>query len=76
MEKRNTKSPVWTYFGFVPDDDGEPKDVNSPTCKIICFKDVMARDGNMSNLFSHLKVYHKREYNEVNELSVTVFTEA
>ena len=70
VEKRNTKSPVWTYFGFVPDDDGEPKDVNSPTCKI-CSEDVMARDGNTSNLFSHLKIYHKHEYNEVNELSVT-----
>ena len=65
VAKKNTKSPVWTHFGFIPDDNGDLKDLDSPTCICrICQQEVSAHDENMSNLLSsHLKTYHLRYNN-------------
>ena len=42
VAKKNTKSKVWKYFGFVPNEDGSgPSDSDSPKCKL-CLKNVSA----------------------------------
>lgn len=65
ISKRNrTTAPVWQYFGFVPNADGEPDDLHRPTCKI-CMQGVTARDGNTSNLKTHLKTKHPVTYRMV-----------
>ena len=51
VDKPNTKSQVWRHFALVPDTDGE---VDKPKCKL-CFEEVIARFGNTSNLFAHLR---------------------
>lgn len=70
VDKKNTRSQLWVHFGFVPSENGEPKDLDSPTCKI-CFEEVTARFGNTSNLKSHLRVNHPNVYKDlpVNESS-------
>ena len=30
VDKPNTKSSIWKYFGFVPDKDGKPSNVEKP----------------------------------------------
>lgn len=61
VDKRNTKSPIWAHFGLKPDENGVPKDLNTPVCKI-CFEEVVARNGNTSNLRTHLRVKHPEVY--------------
>ena len=39
VSKRNTTSAVWQYFGFIPDEEGRPKDDDKPVCKL-CRKTV------------------------------------
>ena len=42
VPKKNTKSKVWKYFGFTPNEDGSgPSDSDSPKCKL-CLKNVSA----------------------------------
>ena len=60
--KKNTTSKVSVYFGFVPDEDGNPID----KCKL-CSKSVSAKWENISNLLSHLKFSHTTEYREVHQ---------
>ena len=61
-QKKNTKSKVWKYFGFVLNEDGSgPSDSDSPKCKL-CLKNVSARWANTSNLLNHLKLHHISEY--------------
>jgi len=36
VAKKNTTSKVWKYFGFVPDEDGNPTNSFTPNCKL-CF---------------------------------------
>ena len=56
--KKNTKSKVWKYFGFLLNEDGSgPSDSDSPKCKL-CLKNVSARWANTSNLGNHLKLHH------------------
>ena len=54
VDKPNTKSQVWKHFGLAPDADGKPKEIDKPRCKL-CFEEVIAKYGNTSNLFAHLK---------------------
>ena len=61
VAKKNTKSKVWKYFGFVPNEDGSgPSDSDSPNC-ILCLQNVSARWANTSNLLNHLKLHEYRE---------------
>lgn len=60
MNKKKCSSPVWAYFGFKAHDDGSV-DETSPICRI-CESSVSAKSGNTSNLFSHLKHKHPRQY--------------
>ena len=54
IAKKNITSKVWKYFGFVPDEDGNPIDSDKPKCKL-CFKSVSAEWANTSNLLRYLK---------------------
>ena len=65
VSKKNTKSKVRKYFGFVPNEDGSgPSNSDSPKCKL-CLKNVSARWANTSNLLNHLKLHHISEYREI-----------
>ena len=66
IAKKNTTSKVWKYFGFVPDEDGNPIDSDKPKCKL-CFKSVSAKWANTSNLLSHLKFGHATKYRETKQ---------
>ena len=59
VDKPNMKSQVWRHFGLVPDTDGKPKEMDKPKCKL-CFEEVIARFGNTSNLFAHLRNKHPK----------------
>ena len=43
------------------DETGQLKDTNTPTCKL-CLNDVHAAYGNTTNLLSHLKNNHPKQY--------------
>ena len=66
VKKWNTSSAVWTYFGFEPDQEGQPKDDSKPVCKICLDKGttrvVSTKGANTSNLLSHLKTTHPSVY--------------
>ncbi|XP_047229374.1 E3 SUMO-protein ligase ZBED1-like [Girardinichthys multiradiatus] len=57
VAKKNTTSAVWQYFGFLANEKGEPVNTDEAICKL-CDKNVTARDGNTSNLRTHLRVNH------------------
>ena len=63
MKKKGTTSYVWNFFG-VRKDDGKEK--NMAFCKV-CHKGVLARGGNTSNLTSHLRNHHPKEFAAVTE---------
>ena len=53
VSKKKTTSAVWEYFGFQANQKGEPVNTDEAICKL-CNKKVIARDGNTSNLRTHL----------------------
>ena len=55
--KKNGFSAIWSHFGFKPDSEYE----TTPVCRL-CGKDVAAKSGHTSNLFSHLKHKHPSQY--------------
>ncbi len=64
VSKKKASSPAWGYFGFKPATEDTPIDETSPVCRL-CLKNVSAKSGNTSNLFSHLKNKHPRQYVEL-----------
>ena len=63
--KKNTKSPVWSYFGLKANENGcVSEDVDQPVC-CESGKVVPAKGGNTSNLFWHLKEHHHTSYDEI-----------
>ena len=64
VSKPNTTTPVWKHFGFESDAAGKPVNVDRPLCRVYR-QDVGAKEGNTSNLYSHLKNKHLQLYNEV-----------
>ncbi len=58
VSKRNAKAPIWQYFGFKPNANSQPENVNEAICKL-CLMKVAASGGNTSNLYTHLQVHHK-----------------
>ena len=64
IAKKNTTLKVWKYFGFVPDEDGNPINSDKPKYKL-CFKSVSVKWANTSNLLSHLKFGHATKYREI-----------
>ena len=64
ISKKNTKSLVWKYFGFTPDEDGRPTNYCNSKCKL-CSPDVSAKFGNTSNLLKHLRLHHRNEFSKI-----------
>ena len=62
LPKLGVKSPVWTYFGM------EAQSGDNVICRE-CRHTVSAKNGNTSNLFSHLKNNHPRLYHSVKKAS-------
>ena len=77
VTKKNTISAVWQYFGFWANEKGEPGNTDESICKL-CNKKVTARDGNTSNLRTHLQINHPltaaRMHLAPSSLSATVST--
>jgi len=71
VSKPNCKSAVWKYFGFRPDSNGKPDDMDKPLCKV-CQTVVHAKTGNTSNLRFHLKQRHPQLFSEVMKNSLDV----
>ena len=68
VTKQNTKSHIWNNFGFEPDESGKPRSKDHPKCRL-CKTEIAAKDGNTSNLFSHLKNKHPEEYHRIRNLA-------
>ena len=64
VAKRKTIAPVWKHFGFEADEKGKPQSPDRPKCRV-CQQEVAAKDGNTSNLTSHLKNRHPDLYLQV-----------
>ena len=67
VHKRNVSSAVWNYFGFSPDRDGKPENEEVAICRL-CRKNVSSKARNTSNLFSHLRSHHPKEYSMCKEV--------
>lgn len=52
----HARSEVWSYFGFIADDDGEIHDKKKTICRICAT--TLCYSGNTTNLFTHLKAMH------------------
>ena len=51
VNKFGGRSDIWKYFGFEPNEEGEPKNPDAPVCKK-CLKTCTAKAGNTSNLIN------------------------
>lgn len=58
---KRLRSFVWEFFSYPKQPDGSIKDDREPTYKL-CNKKVVARLANTSNMTSHLREWHKKEY--------------
>ena len=58
VAKKNTYSPVWTFFGLKKDHEDDDDSVICRLCQAV----VLAQGGNTSSLFSHLKIHHAKEH--------------
>ena len=54
VQKKGVTAPVWQYFGFQPDEHGEPLDVNSVTWRL-CRNRISTKGGNTT---AHLRIHH------------------
>uniref|UniRef100_A0A0E9X6Q2 BED-type domain-containing protein n=1 Tax=Anguilla anguilla TaxID=7936 RepID=A0A0E9X6Q2_ANGAN len=61
VAKPNVTSPVWEHFGFEPNEDGKPKNLDEAVCRI-CSKKINVMRGNRTNLASHLRTTHRPLY--------------
>lgn len=52
----HARSEVWSYFGFMADDEGEITDKKKAICKLC--GTMLSYSGNTTNLFTHLKAMH------------------
>ena len=64
VSKPNAKAFVWKYFGFERNEKGKPRSKDHPKCRL-CRLEIAAKDGNTSNLYSHLRNKHPEEYDIV-----------
>ena len=69
--KPRSTSIVWKYFGFEADERGKPLKTDRPICRL-CQTEVSAKDGNTTNLYSHLKSKHGEEYLQIQKERLNV----
>ncbi len=63
VRKPGSKSCVWNYFGLEKGTSGEVTDTGHAVCRT-CFRKVAAKNGNTTNLLSHLRSTHTKLYAE------------
>ena len=68
VDKQNTKSTIWKYFGFVPDDNGKPINTDKPQCKI-CRAAIPTKTSNTTNLHFYLWQKHPQLHAELMKTS-------
>ena len=68
VDKPNTKSTIWKYFRFVPDDNGKPINTDKPQCKICCAT-ISTKTSNTTNLHFHLRQKHPQLHAELMKTS-------
>ncbi|KAF0022864.1 hypothetical protein F2P81_024845 [Scophthalmus maximus] len=59
VKKTGATSTIWTWFGFKPSD----KQQQTILCNV-CWATVLAKSGNTTKLFYHLKTKHVTEYQQ------------
>ena len=59
--KDRMKTSAWTHFGVKTAEDGNSVEEGIAIC-LYCKQSVVARNGNTSNLFSHLRTQHPAKY--------------
>ena len=59
VKKTGATSVIWNWFGFKPSDE-QQKEI---LCRV-CGATILAKSGNTTNLFYHLKAKHAIEYQE------------
>ncbi|XP_062871194.1 uncharacterized protein LOC134333242 isoform X2 [Trichomycterus rosablanca] len=62
------KSPVWRLFGFLMNAEGVVEENSFPVCRL-CHQVVASKDGNTSNMYSHLQHHHRAVYTELKHTS-------
>ncbi|KAA0721363.1 hypothetical protein E1301_Tti023538 [Triplophysa tibetana] len=72
VDKEHSRSAIWNYFGYEANEDGKPKDTNKPICKS-CYRAVVTKGANTSNIAKHLKDRHPDLYKEFREPSARTF---
>ncbi len=70
VSKRKTVAPVWVHFGFQADAKVQLQDPDHLKCRM-CDVVVGAKDGNTSNLYSHLKTRHPEVYIQIEKRPTT-----
>ena len=68
LPKPNGKSELWNYFGLRADEEGKAIDDGKVFCKL-CRVTVVARNGNTSNLKSHLCYNHKAVHSQLKQVT-------
>ena len=66
VTKHGTKAPVWEYFGLEKDKNETVIDDGHVVCRA-CRRKVLARNGNTSNLSSHLRANHAKLYAQLKD---------
>ena len=64
VDKPNAKSPIWKYFGFVPNDNDKPSNTDKLQCKT-CGATVTTKTSNTTNLRVHLLQKHPQLYTKL-----------
>ena len=67
VAKLVTKSVVWQTFGLRKKSNGDVVDDGTAICQS-CRRNVSAKNGNTSNLLTHLRIHHCKLYGEVTAL--------
>uniref|UniRef100_A0A671RC50 BED-type domain-containing protein n=1 Tax=Sinocyclocheilus anshuiensis TaxID=1608454 RepID=A0A671RC50_9TELE len=67
VDKEHSRSAIWKYFGYETNEHGKPKDTSKPICKS-CYRAVLTKGANTSNLAKHLKDRHPDLYKELREV--------
>ena len=70
VKKAEARSEIWKYLAYVADSKGKPTDTTRPVCKR-CFKSVLPKGANTSNLVKRLADRHADLFKEFKELQVS-----
>ena len=63
LPKLGTKSSIWCYFGL-REDGGKAVDDGKVVCRL-CYRSVMAKSGNTSNIMAHIRNNQKAIYSQL-----------